>query len=79
MTNEGTFKIYPNPSNGKFTIDFNNNGSYSIEIYSVVGKKVFEKSNTTNTSILISNLEQGIYFVKLTKDSKTITQKVIIN
>lgn len=77
---ESDFRIYPNPSNGKFTISFENtaNGN-SIEIYSILGEKIFEKANETGSSISISHLEKGIYFIKLTKDSKTITKKIIIN
>ncbi|MGH2665429.1 endonuclease [Flavobacterium sp.] len=77
---ENDFKVYPNPSNGQITIDFdtesNNN---SIEIYSVLGEKVFETLNNTSASITISNLKTGIYFIKHLKNSKTIIKKVIIN
>lgn len=72
------FNIYPNPSNGNFTIDFeSSNTKYSIEIYSLLGQKVLEKQ--TNTSITISDLQSGVYFVKMSKAGKTITKKIIIN
>lgn len=74
------FNIYPNPSNGNFNISFNNsNQNYSIEIFSSVGQRVFEKENTTSALISVSNLQKGIYLVKLTKDSKSITKKLVIN
>ncbi|RTY95152.1 endonuclease [Flavobacterium sp. GT3R68] len=73
-------RIYPNPSNGNFTIDFGkaDSGS-SIEIYSLFGQKVFEKNNTDNSSLSLSNLQKGIYLLRVTKDSKSITKKIIIN
>jgi endonuclease I/chitodextrinase len=74
------FRIYPNPSNGEFNISFDNlKGDYSIEIYSLIGQKVFEKKNTQTTTIAVSNLQKGTYWVRITKDSKSKTEKIIIN
>lgn len=73
-------KIYPNPSNGNFTIDFGySNSVYSVEIYSILGQKVFEKENSKNPSISVSNFQKGIYLMRVTKDSKTDTKKIVIN
>jgi endonuclease I/chitodextrinase len=77
-TNE--FRIYPNPSKGDFNINFDNpKGNYSIEIYSLIGQKVFEKENTQSTTISVPNLQKGAYWVRITKDSKSRTEKIIIN
>jgi endonuclease I len=74
------FSLYPNPSNGDFTIYYNNsNKPYSIEIFSLVGQSVFEKENINQTSVPISNLPKGIYLIKLSDDSKSINKKIIIN
>lgn len=74
------FRIYPNPSNGEFTISFDNpKGDYSIEIYSLIGQKVFEKEKTQSSTVSVSNLQKGIYLVKITKDSKSTIKKIEIN
>jgi endonuclease I/chitodextrinase len=74
------FEIYPNPSNGDFNVYFNNiEKGYSMEIYSVVGKKVYEKSNITTSNNTVSQLQAGIYLVKITKDSESVVKKVIVN
>ncbi|WP_165784007.1 endonuclease [Flavobacterium alvei] len=74
------FKIYPNPSNGDFNIVFDDsNGTHSVEIFSLLGQKVFEKNNTQGSSILVNNLQKGTYLIKVTKDSKSRTEKIIIN
>lgn len=72
--------LYPNPSNGNFTIYFDNtNTSYSIEIISLLGQKVFEKSNTIDSLSTVNNLPKGIYIVRINKDSETFSKKIIIN
>jgi endonuclease I len=77
-TNEFDFNLYPNPTNGEFTIDFEDSKEdVSIEIYSMIGQQIFQKDTTTK--ITISDLQSGIYFVKISKKEKTITKRIIIN
>lgn len=74
------FKIYPNPSNGDFNIIFVDSiGLSSVEIFSLLGQKVYEKENSQSTSILVTNLQKGTYLIKVTQDSKSRTEKIIIN
>jgi endonuclease I/chitodextrinase len=76
---ESSFKIYPNPSNGNFKIDFEDSGNYSVEIFSLIGQKVFEEKETNKSNITISHLQTGMYLVKVTKDNKSIVKKIVIN
>lgn len=72
--------VFPNPSDGNFNIGLGNSDSpYSIEILSFSGQKVFEKQNTTDSVISVSHLSSGIYIAKITRDSKTIIKKIVIN
>jgi chitodextrinase len=74
------YKIYPNPSNGNFNIIFDDtNGVYAVEIFTVLGQKVFEKNNLQSSSLSLGQLQKGTYLVKVTKDSKSSTEKIIIN
>ena len=74
------FKIYPNPSNGDFNVVFDDSNSvYSAAIFSLLGQKVFEKNNIQSSSISVNNLQKGTYLIKVTKDSKSRTEKIIIN
>lgn len=71
--------IYPNPSNGNFTISYSDSISYSIEIISFTGQKVFEKQNTSDNAVSVSHLPKGIYMVKVTTAEKTVVKKLVIN
>ena len=72
--------LYPNPTNGNFNIYFNTiNSPYSIEIISIFGQRVFEKSNITDSLSTINNLPKGIYIVRINQHSETFSKKIIIN
>ena len=64
--------LYPNPNNGSFTISLLNiNNICNIEIYNVLGEKIFSKSTIEN-SLLTINLygqPQGIYFYRVLKET----------
>ncbi|WP_281335930.1 endonuclease [Flavobacterium eburneipallidum] len=79
-SNQKEFKIYPNPSKENFNILFDDSNSmHSVEIFSLSGQKVFEKKDTNNSSILVTNLPKGTYLIKVSQDSKSTTEKIIIN
>ncbi|WP_269236930.1 endonuclease [Flavobacterium flavigenum] len=79
--NTTEFSIYPNPVTHHFTINFKDGSleSFTIAIYSLLGQKVFERQNTNNKTIEVQNFSKGTYLIKITKDSKTLTKKLIIN
>ncbi len=72
------FKMYPNPSNGNFSID-NSNKAFSVEIYNVLGQKVFERKNADGSNLSVTNLNKGVYLVKITDETKSLIKKLIIN
>jgi endonuclease I/chitodextrinase len=73
------FNIFPNPSNGSFTVNFSGlNDFYSIEIFSITGQKVFEKEKNNVPSTTINLNKEGIYFVKVNQDSKSYIKKLLI-
>ncbi|MFW0738708.1 endonuclease [Flavobacterium sp. T12S277] len=72
--------IYPNPSQGNFTVYFNNlEAPYSIGIISILGQKVFEKLNTTDSLSTINNVPKGVYIVRISKGSENFSKKIVIN
>jgi hypothetical protein len=72
--------IYPNPFKDLVTINSNNNSEKEIEIYSVLGQKLNTfSSKEKNIKINTSEFINGIYFIKVKFDDKTILQKLIKN
>lgn len=73
------YKLYPNPSNGTFTIQLTDNSMvYDVEIFSTVGQKVVEKTDITET-LEINHLQSGIYLIKVNSSGESLTKKIIIN
>jgi uncharacterized repeat protein (TIGR03803 family) len=74
--------VYPNPSNGRFTIESSVVGHRSVEIYNVLGESVFSQYSIPSTkySIDISNQPLGVYFLKVynTQQQTISTQKIVI-
>jgi hypothetical protein len=72
--------IYPNPVQNALNIE-SSKSLNSIEIISAQGERVFEldKQTTSSTSIDLSQLENGVYFLKaLTEDHQSSIQKIIV-
>ena len=75
-----SFAIYPNPSNGTVKINFeSSNDKHTVEVYSVSGQKVFEKEYNNTATAAVNNLQKGIYLVKVAKEGKSTTKKLIVN
>lgn len=80
LETENAFSVYPNPTSGKITIKFEQSfgDEKNISIFSILGKLVFEQrinSTEQNYTADLSNLPEGVYFLKV--DSQT--QKIIIS
>ncbi|VAV84992.1 hypothetical protein MNBD_BACTEROID02-388 [hydrothermal vent metagenome] len=77
------FTMYPNPTKDLVNINFNKalNENISIRVFDIKGKLILSKKslNLNNDSSLdISNLENGMYFVKLKNGQQETTRKLIV-
>ncbi len=78
-TNSEIAKIYPNPSNGIFTVESGAMIS-NIEIINVLGEKIYSsKVNSEKTVIDLNSQPKGIYFYKIiASDGGNSTGKLIL-
>ena len=49
----------------------------SVQIFDLLGKEVIN-ADVINNSLNVSNLESGVYTVKITEKDKTATRKLVI-
>ena len=60
-------KLYPNPNNGNFNLIIENiEKELSLDIYNLLGEKVYNQGITKQNSVLNLNLKSGVYFVNIT-------------
>ena len=73
-------KVYPNPTNGDFTIALKNLNAVGVKIYNVLGKVVYQqKTNAQKLDVKNSTLTSGMYLIQVTtSDNKTYNTKLVI-
>jgi len=80
-------KVYPNPFNTDAKIEFNTNttSSVNISIVNVLGAKIGEinrvytnGTQSVNVSDVVSNIDNGVYFIKFKSDDLEKTVKIIV-
>ncbi len=80
INKSGLLKVYPNPAKDVLVVSMSSNGSSAIVITDVLGKTVRQlKTNELQTEINISDLQDGIYFIKLTQYNASYVEKIIIS
>lgn len=72
------FKLYPNPvTNGKVYIKTESNSAKKIMLYDVFGTQVLE-TTILGTELNLSNLDVGVYVLRVYEKNKVATRKLII-
>jgi len=71
--------IYPNPTEGLFTIKSNNLNNAELYVFSLSGQEIL-KTNIESDSFVVdlSKNTKGVYFVKIISDNKTAVYRVIL-
>ncbi|WP_299097827.1 FG-GAP-like repeat-containing protein [uncultured Winogradskyella sp.] len=75
--------VYPNPvTNNEITIT-NTNGSETVEIYDVGGRKIQSYSSVysiinNSTNIILRGFNIGVYVLKIVRDNKSFTKKILV-
>ena len=84
--NSSEISIYPNPSTGNFNLNISNvnAASVDVEITDVSGKVILSNAYNTNNgsvneSINISNVDDGVYIVRVNGGQSMVKRIVISN
>ena len=76
---------YPNPSAGKFNLEFVGQGKpTSIKVLSLGGKEIYSEElsgfeGSYNNEIDLSSQKKGIYLLRIQQGSRTINKKIVID
>jgi len=78
-------KFFPNPSNGKFTLNFNlaAKGNTEVSILNLEGKTVYSEelkdfTGNYNKEIDISANPKGVYFIKIKQGAHAQLKKIVL-
>ncbi|MGZ3864709.1 MAG: T9SS type A sorting domain-containing protein [Bacteroidia bacterium] len=80
--NQSSFSVYPNPTNGKFTVTFTRpQYKATIKVTSVLGEEVYSEtfSSIEKQVIDLSNYPSGTYLVQIITGDNTVTKRVVKN
>ena len=73
--------VYPNPSNGVVDVKLEMEGKAEVKVYNQIGKLLYNNTiiNADNNGldVFLSNLDEGMYFIKVIGDEKNIATKFI--
>ena len=71
--------MYPNPVTTSFTLKMNTNdlSGLRIQIFNIIGKKVYQENKLTSKTINVSALNSGIYILKIMSGTRQKTIKLV--
>ncbi len=75
-------KVYPNPTIGEFTVEINDNHSFSVQLVLIdISGRVMQQLTTTTikTVLNLQELPQGVYFLEVLSSTQKVTKKIIKN
>lgn len=81
LTNNDGFNVYPNPSNGLFRIELDNESEVLIWVYDIMGKLVYRdmQYDRVNSTIDLREQGSGIYVIRVGGEQKNRTGRIIIS
>jgi len=76
--------VYPNPTTGQFTLDLTADDVVNVTILNTIGEVVYQVTDLTvkgqmATSIDLSTLAEGVYYLKLDGNNTNTFEKIVIS
>ena len=75
------FNVYPNPSKGQITITGAKDlGKIKIEVTNVLGQVLYSEEAIANNKVIdLNRFANGVYFVRLYVEDRTVSKKIILS
>lgn len=76
---ESNWSIYPNPTNGSFTIS-GLNSKTTLNIYNSLGEVVYQSQTLSEKEVLrIDHLSEGLYFIEAMDNKKRSVKRLVVH
>lgn len=73
-----SFKLYPNPTKDIVDLHFNDQEERTIDLFDLNGRRILSKSSDNRYDKLdLSNLQSGIYLLKIESQSGSMTKRIV--
>ena len=78
------FRIYPNPNNGSFTVEFNSDSSNDVQIlvHDMRGRQImnksYENSGLFSGNVNLNNVETGVYLVTVQDGNRKEVKRIVV-
>jgi hypothetical protein len=73
---QAKMNVFPNPSNGVFTIQLD--GEYEVSILNNMGAAVYRKTISHKEQLMLRDLSPGIYVIQAKSDQKSAVSRIIV-
>ena len=73
------FSFYPNPVKSELNVKLKNYSNTEIEIYNILGKRVYNQIINSSSKLNVQSLKSGVYILKITQGNTTINKSLIKN
>lgn len=77
-TTPAALSVHPNPNSGEFTVELANGFEKQIRVMDITGRLIYTSiSSQDKTTVDISSLSNGMYYVQIQSDNTVETMKVV--
>ena len=75
--NSVNVKLHPNPFKNNLTVVLNSDIETNVEIFDILGKRVFQNAFNRTSILNLQALKTGIYILRISQNNKTISKKLV--
>lgn len=64
--------LYPNPNNGRFIVETNNEFIYELEVFNLLSEKLLQQTVINKHEVNLDNIPSSTYIVKLSRNGEQV-------
>jgi hypothetical protein len=75
---EIAYRLYPNPTDKNLIIETDTDDKLTVSVLDIAGKELIDQTEGKSINADVSDLDAGIYFVKIRQGDNSVVEKIII-